>query len=192
MKSFEEDLFQLFTTASKKPHHPPLPGQKIPHKSSNRPSENPAAQTLPLRLSYQAPQTLAAAKPADLLRLRSIMHLHPSKTKPFPSTWSGGLVGKIHIFSFDYLSNWIFALNNLSLVNGEFSKFYFIVALASPCFSKKPHASCHICIHVLICVNYCLTVNGKIAHNLVTVFICRMCGIKPLSSNSSLTSKPPT
>ena len=101
-------------------------------------------------------------------------------------------LGKIYIFSFDYLSNWIFALNNLSLVNGEFSKFYFIVALASPCFSKKPHASCHICIHVLICVNYCLTVNGKIAHNLVTVFIWRMCGIKPLSSNSSLTSKPPT
>ena len=134
MKSFEEDLFPFFTTASKKPHHQSLPGQKIPHKSSNRPSENPAAQTLPLRRSYQAPQTLAAANPADLLRLRSIMHLHPSKTKPFTSTWSGGLVGKIYIFSFDYLSNWIFALNNSSLVNGEISRFSFISALASLLF----------------------------------------------------------
>ena len=36
-------------------------------------------------------------------------------------------------------------------------------------FSKKPHASCRICIYVLIYVNYRLTVNGKIARNLVIV-----------------------
>ena len=131
VKSSEEDLFQCFTTASKKPHRWPLPGQKIYHKNSNRPSENPAAQTLPPRLVPQPPQALAAANPADLLRLRSIMHLHPSKPKPFPSTWSGGLWERFPFFSFDYLSKWIFALNNSSLVNGEFSRSSFVFAFAS-------------------------------------------------------------
>ena len=135
VKSSEEDLSQFFTTASKKPHHRPLPGQKIPHKSSNRPSENPAAQTLPPRLVPQPFPTLAAANPADLLRLRSIMHLHPSKLKPFPSTWSGGLWERLPFFSFDYLSNWIFALNNSSLVNGEFSRSFFVSAFSSLPFS---------------------------------------------------------
>ena len=36
-------------------------------------------------------------------------------------------------------------------------------------FPKKPHASCRICIYVLIYVNYRLTVNGKTVRNLVII-----------------------